>query len=103
MYAISTSPTGRCSTATWLVRRASSTAFSTPGVHRWHHSIDGAVGNHNYGAVLSIWDLVFGTYLDRPRLAGPVGIADLPAFPTRYLAQLASPFRWQRITAMKAT
>ena len=78
--------------------------FSTPGVHRWHHSIDAAVGNHNYGAVLSIWDLVFGTYLRPPEpFAGPVGIADLPAFPTRYLAQLASPFRWQRITAMKAT
>ncbi len=78
--------------------------FSTPGVHRWHHSIDAAVGNHNYGAVLSIWDLVFGTYLRPPEpFAGPVGIADLPAFPSRYLAQLASPFRWQRITAMKAT
>jgi sterol desaturase/sphingolipid hydroxylase (fatty acid hydroxylase superfamily) len=76
--------------------------FSTPGVHRWHHSVDAAVGNHNYGAVLSIWDLLFGTYL-RPAepFAGAVGIADLPAFPTRYVAQLASPFRWQRITAMK--
>src|SRR5262245_38396722 len=33
--------------------------FSTPGLHRWHHSRDAREGNHNYGAILSGWDLLF--------------------------------------------
>jgi sterol desaturase/sphingolipid hydroxylase (fatty acid hydroxylase superfamily) len=71
--------------------------FSSPGLHRWHHSTDPREGNRNYGAILSLWDLAFGTFF-RPRdrdFAGPVGIADLPRFPQRYLAQLATPFRWR--------
>jgi len=73
--------------------------FSTPTVHRWHHSIDVREGNHNYAAVLNAWDLLFGTYF-RPTdraFAGPVGIADLPAFPTRYVGQLLAPFRWRTV------
>jgi len=75
--------------------------FSTPGVHRWHHSIDAREGNHNYGAILSIWDVVFGTFFRPPDrdFAGPVGIADLPRFPAGYLGQLAAPFRWARVRA----
>jgi sterol desaturase/sphingolipid hydroxylase (fatty acid hydroxylase superfamily) len=73
--------------------------FSTPGLHRWHHSIDAREGNHNYGAILSGWDLLFGSFW-RPRgrdFTGPLGIAALPHFPTGYLGQQLSPFRWARI------
>ncbi len=73
--------------------------FSTPGLHRWHHSTDTREGNHNYGAILSAWDLLFGTFF-RPQgraFAGRVGIGDLPGFPPGYLGQLLSPFRWARI------
>ena len=69
--------------------------FSTPEVHRWHHSPDPREGNSNYGAVLSCWDLVFGTffYPRERRFSGPVGLADRPRFPRDYLGQLLSPFR----------
>jgi ornithine lipid hydroxylase len=73
--------------------------FSTPGLHRWHHSRDSKEGNHNYGAILSCWDLVFGSFW-RPRgreFRGPLGIGALPRFPTGYLGQQLSPLRWARI------
>jgi sterol desaturase/sphingolipid hydroxylase (fatty acid hydroxylase superfamily) len=34
----------------------------TTDMHRIHHSVVFAFANSNYGAVLSIWDRVFGTY-----------------------------------------
>lgn len=73
--------------------------FSTPTLHRWHHSTDPREGNANYGAILITWDLLFRSFF-RPvgrSFHGRVGIAFLPHFPSGYLAQLASPFRWQRI------
>ena len=73
--------------------------FSTPGLHRFHHSTDVREGNANYGAILINWDLVFRSFF-RPRdraFEGPVGIGALPKFPQHYFAQLASPFRWARI------
>lgn len=75
--------------------------FSTPGLHRWHHSTDPREGNANYGAILITWDLVFGTFF-RPRargFEGPVGIAAMPDFPRTWGAQLLSPFRWPRPAA----
>lgn len=78
--------------------RAIDWIFSTPGVHRWHHSTLSREGNHNYGAVLCCWDLLFRTFL-RPRapFAGPVGIGRIPDFPRDYLAQQLAPFRWSAI------
>ena len=73
--------------------------FSTPGLHRWHHSLDSREGNHNYGAILSCWDLLFWSFL-RPRdraFTGPIGIAALPRFPSSYLGQQLAPLRWGRI------
>ncbi len=73
--------------------------FSMAEPHRWHHSRTVVEANTNYGSNLMIWDLVFRTFFlpaDRePPLA--IGIADMPRFPGSYLAQLASPFRWQRL------
>jgi len=71
--------------------------FSTPALHRWHHSTDPREGNQNYGAILIFWDQLFGTFF-RPRrraFDAEVGIADLPRFPTSYLAQQLSPLRWR--------
>lgn len=73
--------------------------FSTPGMHRFHHSTDVRIGNANYGAILSTWDLAFRTFV-RPndgRFDGPIGIEAMPRFPRGYLAQLASPFRWKQV------
>jgi sterol desaturase/sphingolipid hydroxylase (fatty acid hydroxylase superfamily) len=80
----------------WLNR-----VFSSHELHRWHHSTLSAEGNHNYGAALSVWDTLFGSYfLPEGRcFDGPVGIGALPDFPRSYAAQLLAPFRWSRIRA----
>jgi sterol desaturase/sphingolipid hydroxylase (fatty acid hydroxylase superfamily) len=77
--------------------------WSSPGVHRWHHSTVSREGNHNYGAVLNVWDHVFRSYLrpDAP-FAGPVGIGQLPRFPASYLGQQLAPFRWARVRRASA-
>ena len=72
--------------------------WSSPNVHRWHHSTVSREGNNNYGAVLNVWDHAFRSFFrpDAP-FAGPVGIGQLPNFPASYLGQQLSPFRWARI------
>ena len=69
--------------------------FSMAELHRWHHSRDVREANRNYGGNLAIWDVVFGTRFLPSDRSPPVdvGLADRPSFPTRYLAQLAAPFR----------
>jgi sterol desaturase/sphingolipid hydroxylase (fatty acid hydroxylase superfamily) len=39
----------------------------TPDMHRVHHSVEDNEANSNYGFNLSIWDRLFGTYIDQPR------------------------------------
>ena len=81
----------RCGPLNWF--------FSMAELHRWHHSPDPRVANHNYGQNLIVWDLVFGTrYLPADREPDArVGIADMPGFPSGLLANLAAPFRWARV------
>jgi sterol desaturase/sphingolipid hydroxylase (fatty acid hydroxylase superfamily) len=78
----------------WLNR-----VFSMAEPHRWHHSRVLAEANTNYGSNLIVWDLVFGTFFlpaDRqPPTA--IGIADMPAFPQTWAAQMAAPFRWRAL------
>jgi len=40
----------------------------TPDMHRVHHSTRVAETNSNYGFNLSVWDRVFGTYVEQPQL-----------------------------------
>jgi len=77
--------------------------WSSPNVHRWHHSTVSREGNNNYGAVLNVWDHAFRSFLrpDQP-FAGPVGIGQLPNFPAGYLGQQLSPFRWRKIRRAQA-
>jgi sterol desaturase/sphingolipid hydroxylase (fatty acid hydroxylase superfamily) len=72
--------------------------FSAAPVHRWHHSRVREEADRNFGDSFIFWDLVFGTYYHpKDREVGTIGIAGLDAFPRRFLAQLASPFRWREI------
>jgi sterol desaturase/sphingolipid hydroxylase (fatty acid hydroxylase superfamily) len=53
----------------------------TTGMHRIHHSVVFAQANSKYGAVLSIWDRFFGTYIrisraEQERLV--FGVRELP-------------------------
>lgn len=41
--------------------------FVTPDMHRVHHSSEVDETNSNYGFNLSIWDRLFGTYIDQPK------------------------------------
>jgi sterol desaturase/sphingolipid hydroxylase (fatty acid hydroxylase superfamily) len=78
--------------------------FSMAEPHRWHHSRTLAEANTNFGSNLLVWDLAFGTFF-LPRDREPpaaIGIADMPRFPTGYLAQLAAPFRWARLPRVRA-
>jgi sterol desaturase/sphingolipid hydroxylase (fatty acid hydroxylase superfamily) len=48
--------------------------FVTPRYHHIHHSADAALHDGNYGSLFTIWDRLFGTYLDpdvtKPRAFG---------------------------------
>tara|TARA_R110002095_G_scaffold187345_1_gene164629 strand:+ start:1205 stop:2068 length:864 start_codon:yes stop_codon:yes gene_type:complete len=39
----------------------------TPDMHRVHHSVEDNETNSNFGFNLSVWDHLFGTYIDQPR------------------------------------
>jgi sterol desaturase/sphingolipid hydroxylase (fatty acid hydroxylase superfamily) len=74
--------------------------LSTPELHRWHHSVEPHEGNTNYGAILSVWDRLLGTYFwprDRA-FTGTLGVSGMPAFPRAYGAHLLAPFRWRTVT-----
>ena len=43
------------------------TLLVTPDMHRVHHSVEDNETNSNFGFNLSIWDRIFGTYIDQPR------------------------------------
>ncbi|MFS8048574.1 sterol desaturase family protein [Rhizobium sp. BR 314] len=66
--------------------------FSTPRLHRWHHSKEIREGNTNYGENVVFFDLLFGTYFnpDRPS-STDIGIRGQIA--RSFLGQLAQPFR----------
>lgn len=75
--------------------------FNTNELHRWHHSKSIEEGNNNYGAVLVVYDVLFGTHYYRPD-ASPVelGIDSEDHYPmNNYWKQLAIPFRWHTIEA----
>jgi sterol desaturase/sphingolipid hydroxylase (fatty acid hydroxylase superfamily) len=74
--------------------------FSMAEPHRWHHSRTLEEANTNYGSNLMIWDVAFGTFFLPGEREPPqnIGIANMPDFPMTYLAQLASPFTWRRLS-----
>jgi len=71
----------------------------SPRFHAFHHSLDPAHANANYGMILSVWDYVFGTAVPeqpRPTRYGIDGID----YRESLLRQLGTPFRlmwlWRR-------
>lgn len=65
--------------------------FSTPRLHRWHHSRLLAEGNTNYGENLVLWDQIFGTYFNPPRPSSiDIGISGRVS--ESFLGQLVQPF-----------
>lgn len=77
--------------------------FSTPDLHRWHHSEIYEEGDNNYGAVTSVWDQLFGSYFDPDRPFGSrLGVGRMPEFPTRWGELHRAPFEWREIRAANA-
>lgn len=72
----------------------------TPDVHRTHHSIQLREGNSNFGQMFTIWDRLFGTYVDQPAATEAMLVMGLPdsekprAFSVAGL--LLHPFLWRR-------
>lgn len=69
--------------------------FATAEVHRWHHSRKRLEADANYGQVLLIWDVMFGTRRVPSHRSPPiaVGFQGDETYPHSYLAQLSEPFR----------
>jgi sterol desaturase/sphingolipid hydroxylase (fatty acid hydroxylase superfamily) len=65
--------------------------FSTPRLHRWHHSKKLSEGNTNYGENLALWDLVLGTYHNPPR-PSPTNIGISGKVADTFFGQLIQPF-----------
>jgi sterol desaturase/sphingolipid hydroxylase (fatty acid hydroxylase superfamily) len=65
--------------------------FSTPRLHRWHHSKVIEEGNRNYGENIVLWDRLFGTYYNPPRRP-PAAIGIEGRVASGFLRQLAQPF-----------
>jgi len=93
---------GNISLPEWLERLLRPVVI-TLDLHLVHHSIEFSRENRNYGAVLSIWDRLFGTYTlisraQRERLV--FGVRELPARDClRPGAMLLTPWRLARATA----
>ncbi len=65
--------------------------FSTPRLHRWHHSKVIEEGNRNYGENIVLWDRLFRTYYNPPRRPpAEIGIEGRVA--AGFLRQLVQPF-----------
>jgi sterol desaturase/sphingolipid hydroxylase (fatty acid hydroxylase superfamily) len=60
-----------------VVPRRSWGFWITPAIHGSHHSRDARFSDKNYGAMLGIWDRLFGTWLELP--PGEPLRADLPS------------------------
>ena len=69
----------------------------TPDMHRVHHSIERREHDSNYGFSLSIWDRLFGTYIDQPEgghRGMTIGLSQYQAGePVRLSWSLLVPFR----------
>jgi alkylglycerol monooxygenase len=60
-----------------LLRRPSFGFLVTPAIHGSHHSRDRRYLGRNYGAMLGVWDRIFGTWCEPPK--GEAMRADLPS------------------------
>ena len=63
----------------------------SPELHHWHHAADRAAHDHNYGAILSVWDRLFGTAYEPGGFPVGYGIGDPDLAATDYLGHLLSP------------
>lgn len=67
--------------------------IATPVFHRWHHSREREAWDKNFGGLLPVWDILFGTFfMPRDRFPENFGICE--PMPAGFLGQLWEPFGW---------
>ncbi len=66
--------------------------FSLPRLHRWHHSRVHDEACHNYGDVLIVWDVLFGTRHDPSAAPDALGLHRGAVLPDGFGGQLVAPF-----------
>ena len=64
----------------------------SPAFHAMHHSTKAEEYTGNYSKVLSVWDFVFGTYVDSSRAPAAYGVEGMDV-PESLAAQFSHPFR----------
>ncbi len=73
----------------------------TPDMHRVHHSVVKHETNANYGFSISLWDRLFGSYIDQPQAGHDDMIIGLPQFqnndPSTLGWAMLVPFRKHKI------
>ncbi len=76
--------------------------FATPELHRLHHSKQSQELDANFGDVLIVWDLLFGTRRVPAAGLDPAGVG-LPGFEVAqtYASHLRLPFAWSRLRAAR--
>jgi sterol desaturase/sphingolipid hydroxylase (fatty acid hydroxylase superfamily) len=67
--------------------------FVTPVFHHWHHAEEEVAHDRNFGAILSIWDRMFGTAMNDQCYPAGYGIGDAGLDRQDYVGQLVSPLR----------
>lgn len=70
--------------------------FVTPVFHHWHHAEETAAHDHNFGAILSIWDRLFRTAIDSAGYPARYGTGDSTLDSQDYLGQLTTPLLFRR-------
>jgi sterol desaturase/sphingolipid hydroxylase (fatty acid hydroxylase superfamily) len=70
--------------------------FSMTELHRWHHSKAVDQSHKNFGNILIIWDLVFGSFfLPQDKEVGVIGVLN-PDYPKDYIGQIVAPFQYRK-------
>jgi sterol desaturase/sphingolipid hydroxylase (fatty acid hydroxylase superfamily) len=75
----------------------------SPELHHWHHAADRAAHNHNYGAILSVWDRLFGTAYEPGGFPTDYGTGDRALADADYLGHLVAPLARKRVAQPSAT
>lgn len=69
-------------------------------LHRWHHSSHIHLSNSNYGNILIVWDVVFGTRKlpKEKQKFDEIGLGEYASvYPTNWFTQALVPFFWKRM------
>jgi len=64
----------------------------SPMMHRWHHTPEAEGCNSNYGEVLAIWDVIFGTYRLPETAPARLGLDEAP--PADFVGQTLWPLHY---------